>query len=586
MLFLFTSTLDFIGCAASLWLALYLLGRGLASRIAIRAVLVLLIAAIFFLGAYTSLYLRVPGAGQAGALLLTIGLALWCDLTDLIFLPQGTRNTRWLIVASYGFALVTTGFLLAAPDVFAGPAGQELWVQSIKLSTPVLVYSVFLPAAGLVILYNVFSAARIRASLQNRYFVTTTLVVFNLVGFGGLLLLFGPSMPRAVEDALVFASVILLGISVAGHKTLVERRIGLHDFVFSGLAIFGLATVYGWLAWQWSHAPILVMVVAVLAVLTHAIYDLVREFLDLSRHRDENEFRSQLHRLDNDGQGEAALQARLQAGIKLLCQVLHATEGFIAVRQQSTFSVAASHHSLKIGSTLPLSVLGGDDICEPAADLAGRIAWLAPAFEAGEQVAVIGLGHSKTRFRYSNDDLDLLAEAADRVGTIIYLYNIQADSKARPADTQADIQAREETLRLRSDELMTTLNTKPDPEFVEMVEDSLRHLSDFISLGQFPLAESLGVPGETHIERGKALQQRLNHAIERLRPDKLRPQAHLPREWYSYVVLHDAYIEQVPNRDIMARLYISEGTFNRTRRNALRGVARFLLEKKENSNVE
>ena len=575
MLFLFTSTLDFIGCAVSLWLALYLLGRGLASRIAVRAVLVLLTTAVFFLGAYGSLYLRVPGAGQSGALLLTVGLALWCDLTDLILLPQGTRKIRRLIVASYGFALVTIGFLLAVPDLFEGPLGQELWVQRIQLTPAVLVYSVFLLVAGLVILYNVFSAARVRANLQNRYFVATTLVVFNLVGFGGLVLLFGPRMPRVVEDALVFASVILLGISVAEHKTLVERRIGLQDFVVSALAIFGLAALYVWLAWQWSHSPILVAVVAMLAILTHAGYDLVREFLDLLRHRNENEFRAQLHRLENNGQGEAALQGRLQAGIKLLCQVLHASEGFIAVRQETTFSVAASHHSLRIGSTLPLSVLSGDDICEPAADLAGRIAWLAPAFEAGERVAVIGLGHSKTRFRYSNDDLDLLAEAADRVGTIIYLYNIQSGGKERPA--------REEILRLQSDELMSTLNTKPDPEFVEMVEDSLRHLSDFITLGQFPLGEYLGLPGETHIERGKALQRQLIHAIDRLRPDKLRPAAQLSREWYSYVVLHDAYIEQVPNRDIMARLYISEGTFNRTRRNALRGVARFLLEKKEDA---
>ena len=69
------------------------------------------------------------------------------------------------------------------------------------------------------------------------------------------------------------------------------------------------------------------------------------------------------------------------------------------------------------------------------------------------------------------------------------------------------------------------------------------------------------------------------------------PQAHsmasmfwwepLPRIWYSYAILHDAYIQGVPNREIMARLYISEGTFNRTRRNALRGLTRLLTEKQK-----
>jgi hypothetical protein len=71
----------------------------------------------------------------------------------------------------------------------------------------------------------------------------------------------------------------------------------------------------------------------------------------------------------------------------------------------------------------------------------------------------------------------------------------------------------------------------------------------------------------------------LIEAIETLRPEGTRPKEPLPREWENYVVLHDAYIEGVANREIMARLYTSEGTFNRIRRKALRGVARYLLEK-------
>jgi hypothetical protein len=44
--------------------------------------------------------------------------------------------------------------------------------------------------------------------------------------------------------------------------------------------------------------------------------------------------------------------------------------------------------------------------------------------------------------------------------------------------------------------------------------------------------------------------------------------------------LYDAYVEDAPNREIMARLYISEGTFNRVRRKALRAAARSLWEMK------
>jgi len=44
------------------------------------------------------------------------------------------------------------------------------------------------------------------------------------------------------------------------------------------------------------------------------------------------------------------------------------------------------------------------------------------------------------------------------------------------------------------------------------------------------------------------------------------------------VILHDAYVDEIQNRDIMNKLYISEGTFNRTRRTAITSLARTLAE--------
>jgi len=70
----------------------------------------------------------------------------------------------------------------------------------------------------------------------------------------------------------------------------------------------------------------------------------------------------------------------------------------------------------------------------------------------------------------------------------------------------------------------------------------------------------------------------LIQAIEVLRPAQICPKKPIPREWYSYMVLHDAYREGIPNSEIMSKLYISEGTFHRTRRAAVRSVARVLLE--------
>ena len=70
----------------------------------------------------------------------------------------------------------------------------------------------------------------------------------------------------------------------------------------------------------------------------------------------------------------------------------------------------------------------------------------------------------------------------------------------------------------------------------------------------------------------------LSEAVDKLRPEGESPSEPLPREWYPYTILHGAYMEDKLNRDIMARLYISEGTFNRTRRSAIRSVRRVLEE--------
>jgi len=117
-----------------------------------------------------------------------------------------------------------------------------------------------------------------------------------------------------------------------------------------------------------------------------------------------------------------------------------------------------------------------------------------------------------------------------------------------------------------------------DPGFVSLVEQGLRNLTDCIALGRSSLPAELRVSGETHIEKGKAVQQRLLGAIETLRPVQDPSKDPPPRDCYSYIVLHDAYWEGVPNRDIMSKLQISEGTFHRTRRAAVRAVARSLLE--------
>ena len=124
----------------------------------------------------------------------------------------------------------------------------------------------------------------------------------------------------------------------------------------------------------------------------------------------------------------------------------------------------------------------------------------------------------------------------------------------------------------------------PDYMPVEVIDEALRNLFDYTFLADCPLAglgqvkSRLPAGQLTHLERGKTVHQLLLAAVDMLRPGAAPSHDPPSREWYPYLILRDAYLEGLPNRDIMQRLYISEGTFNRTRRAAVRSVARVLAE--------
>jgi hypothetical protein len=119
---------------------------------------------------------------------------------------------------------------------------------------------------------------------------------------------------------------------------------------------------------------------------------------------------------------------------------------------------------------------------------------------------------------------------------------------------------------------------------VKDVENALRNLFDYAYLSDLPLAHlkvvysRLSAGEVTHLDRGKAVNKVFSEAVNKLRPDSDNPEEPPPREWYPYIILKEAYFEDKLNRDIMSRLYISEGTFNRTRRAAIRSVARVIAE--------
>jgi hypothetical protein len=258
---------------------------------------------------------------------------------------------------------------------------------------------------------------------------------------------------------------------------------------------------------------------------------------------------------------------------------LSASGGFIAVRNGESFAVVASKESVEPGTQIPAEVVLCDDIVPPKTNRLAGITWIAPAFEGQTQVAAIGIGKHRFKPDYSTGDLDLLAQVAEHIGLIVSLNNRNSGRAQQILQLVSEVQSKNTEMSTVADEMMASLSANTDVELVKLVEDGLRHYSDYIALGQSPLADWAGINAASHVERGKQLQMFLTECIDLLRPPGARPPEPFPRVWYSYVVLHDAYVEGVPNREIMARLYISEGTFNRTRRNALRGLAKLMLER-------
>lgn len=180
---------------------------------------------------------------------------------------------------------------------------------------------------------------------------------------------------------------------------------------------------------------------------------------------------------------------------------------------------------------------------------------------------------------FSRTPYDLFAEFVDHIRAAVSMGNLQPKTNEHILKLAGEPHT--QTMEMKSvvgGMIETLIPNDPQMWFIKMVEDGLRKFPDVIMLGESQLAACVGVNGESQITRGKQLQQLLQDAIESLRPAGTRPAELLPRTWYNYVVLHDAYVEGVQNYEVMARLYISEGTFHRTRRNALRGVAMWLIE--------
>jgi len=511
-------------------------------------------------------------------------LAFWHHAS---MLTRPRRMNPWRLVR------ILTAYLLAATAVIVQataqlwsrtPGGDLLYLNS-RQAGP---WYPFFGAALLVFIVasmiNLIRSARTtRAELPRKQLVTLAWATL-VAGLTGPAMLVGMLLrwpiPSAVISLLLAFSVGLIGFGVARYSAMMQGRTIHRDF-FYNLALVGLVSlVYIPICWMllqvYQAPPITVILVPVLAVFTHSLvnpaYRLIdRVLLTREARRMRTELR-QLSRLTLEGD---ALAHNLELTLQTLCRSVNASYGIVLAFQADRVESIASFH----WTGNPSLLKPGDLVCEDVTHLAAHqlpppleeAALLVPFYGEQDQFGALVLGNPSNGPRFAEEDIDHILNPAELIGEAI----------------QKNWQ------RKRWLDEMTQLKGLPWPEErisapIEVVENALRNLDDYACLADSPLAElglvqfRLPKGTVTHLDRGKVVHEVLLDAINKLKPEGETRRDPPPREWYSYLILKDAYLEGVANRDIMLHLYISEGTFNRTRRSAIRAVARTLQEMENN----
>ncbi len=616
-MFTLTTVVNLLAMSTSLWLGFFILTRRPRSRVSWLAAATLWSVASLEL--HNVVTINVPQRGLFVRMrpLVMFAFPSWFHLTFLL-VPDAARwwrrrvgptTVRAAILLAYGvaFAIVFSGVVPARipPDA---QVGTMAYLSGRESSTLYPVVALYLVLVGSLSLFNLWRGLKQTGDTRLSRTVTLLLAATVLALLGGLYISLGVTLrldfPTYPGDVLIGAGVILLGYSVARHNALIEVRTVQRDFSYSLMAIGLLAAFYYLvtlvLYFGGEVSFLSLMLVIVVAISSHALYDGVRVGLDRLFFREQfRSLRANLRVLSQDAGTGQTLTEQLQAILESLCRTMRIREGFIALQTEDGF-VAKARRGIRVDhQVIPLSSLTANQIVgltAPLSQVPREMTLLVPLCAGGAQIGALVLGRRESHQPYREEDLELLLDLSDQIATVIHTSRLHEENARVIDEMVSDLRARERTLQqvqqllAQSEEESQAVQEGVDEKgFTSAVEEGLRRLYDYPYLGKHRLAQLHVVTWHlennsdgfvTHIDRGKALNEILLQALQKLRPEGAEPSHHeVPRrEWHQFIILHDAYVLGENNRDIMSRLYISAGTFNRARRRAIRGVARAVRE--------
>ncbi len=600
---------NFVGLILSVWLGIYIVTHSRRSPIAWLSGLTLWVLADVFahilLGIFSSpapasqpLWLRLifpiwpletykTGiAGWTQGWAVSLGVIFWYHTTTLI-LPG--RMKRWRLASLIGvYVLGTFAMLLQAftPYLFTVERADPFLIDTLRYGLLYPFFAFFLILFSGLSVFNLAQAARQNPSIilkkQVNILIVASLAATLATAISIIGTMPGSSVPAVLVSLPLLVAVCFFGYGVARYSALMEHRILRRDIIYNGmgtgLVVLLYLGIFLWLNATYDIPDGVIVFLIPLVILSHSVVEEVRRVLDrLIYDRRTRELRSHFRNMNRLAGEQASLDEMLSRAIEAICNPVRATYGVVLIIENGVAQPAGAFRWHASGIQLsPQEFLAEDvrhlnpgSLSEPFIDAT----LLIPLYAAEDQIGALVLGRPENGIHYSNEDLRFLLDPCDRIAELIiqtrkindYLNQV-VQMPMQPVDT--------------STELIPT----------KWVEDALKNFYDFAHLGDSPLVNLKQVESHlpelpvTYLDRGKAVYQVVVEALEKLRPGATLPGEPIPREWFPYLILRHAYLDGLSNRDIMIKLYISEGTFNRTRRSALRCVARVLSEIEMNMN--
>jgi hypothetical protein len=507
---------------------------------------------------------------------------IWHHVTLLI--RTGRMNPwRWTrVVIGYVFAIAAIIGQRYTGLVYLTTSGDPLYLSALDPGPLYPLYMFGLLVFTCLSLINLIRSARVAPTVIQRKQLNLMVAATVIAGLAGPLSFISYQldflMPRVVVTILLGSAVFMIGYGVARYSALIEGRVIGRDFLYNGLVILLIATIYLFVVWSsvvFYGVPVVALaIVVILAVLSHSLVDVGRRLFDfLFYNRETRELRAQLRHLAQRAYKAESLAENLSSALETLCRFVHASYGLIILFTDEGLQQAAAYRwRHPMPELSPKELVADDVVLLPAKRFAPPLeeaTLLIPLYAGETQQGVLIMGPPENALAYAKSDVERLLEAGDRLADLIRDAHRESEHLAQLTQV---VQISPPKLSLEGEIPARS------------VEEALRNLYNYAYLSDSALAKLKRVQavnsasGTTHLDRGKLVYQTILEALEKLRPPGEMPREPIPRQWYPYLILHNAYLENKPNHEIMSRLYISEGTFNRTRRAAIRSLARVISE--------